>query len=43
MDKWEEFNETSFPEIQEFYSNLGMENIADTIKCMQKEFLKTLK
>ena len=30
MDEWEEFNETSFPEKCDFYSNLNMESIADS-------------
>ena len=29
MDEWEKFNETSLPEIEEFYSNLNMEDITD--------------
>ena len=29
MDEWEQFNETSFPKEQEFYSNLNMEDITD--------------
>ena len=27
MDDWEEFNETTLPEKEEFYSNLNMEDI----------------
>ena len=27
MDKWEKFRETSFPEKEEFYSNLNMEDV----------------
>ena len=29
MDKWEEFNETSSPEKDDFYSNLNMESITE--------------
>ena len=29
MDDWEEFNETSLPEKEDFYSHLNMENITD--------------
>ena len=29
MDDWEKFNETSLPEIEDFYSHLNMEDIAD--------------
>ena len=45
MDKWEKVNETSFPEKEEFHSNLKMEDITDImqITCMQKEFVRTLK
>ena len=28
-DDWEKFNETAFPEKEEFYSNLNMEEITD--------------
>ena len=30
MDEWEKFTETTLPEKEEFYSNLNMEDIADT-------------
>ena len=30
MNEWEWFNETSLPEKEEFYSNLNMEDIADS-------------
>ena len=30
MDDWEKFNETAIPEKEEFYSNLNMEEVADT-------------
>ena len=33
MDDWEEFNETTLPEKEEFYSNLNMEDITDA-DCM---------
>ena len=29
MDTWKEFNETSLPEKQGFYSNLNIEDITD--------------
>ena len=29
MEKWEEFNETSSPEKDDFYSNLNMESITE--------------
>ena len=29
MDTWKEFNETSLPEKQDFYSNLNIEYITD--------------
>lgn len=29
LDSWQRFNETSFPDKNEFYSNLTMENITD--------------
>ena len=29
MDDWENFNETSLPEIESFYSHLNMEDITD--------------
>ena len=29
MDSWEEFNETSLPDKEYFYSNLNMEDITD--------------
>ena len=29
MDDWENFNETSLPEKEDFYSHLNMEDIAD--------------
>ena len=30
MDEWEKFTETTLPEKEEFYSNLNIEDIADT-------------
>ena len=30
MDEWEKFNEISFPEEEDFYSHLNMEDITDT-------------
>ena len=45
MDKWEKVNETSFPEKEEFHSNLKMEDITDIMQItyMQKKSVKTLK
>ena len=43
MDECEKFNETAFPEKEEFYSHLNMGGIADQVTCMQKKFVKTLK
>ena len=33
MDEWEKFNDTSFTQNEEFYSNLNMEDITDE-HCM---------
>ena len=42
MDDWEKLNLTSFPEKEEFYSHLNMEDITDTdyvhIKRVFKDF-----
>ena len=42
MDEWENFNETTLPEKEEFYSNLNLENITDTdymhVKRVCKDF-----
>ena len=35
MDDWENFNETSLPEKQDFYSFLNMEDITDTAQKMK--------
>ena len=43
MDESEEFNETSLPEKEEFYSNLNMEDITDADYTAQKEFVKIFK
>ena len=29
MDEWENFNQTSLPKKEEFYSNLNMDDITD--------------
>ena len=39
MNDWEKFNETSLHS----YSKLNMEDIADAITSMEKEFAQTLK
>ena len=36
MDDWENFNEATLPEKEEFYSNLNMEDITDE-DCMHGE------
>ena len=42
IDDWEKFNETSFPEKEDFYSHLNMENITDAdyapAKRVSKDF-----
>ena len=43
MCDWEMFKETAFPEKEEFYSKLNMEDITDTFKKRQTWFVKTLK
>ena len=43
MDDWEEFNETTLPEKEEFYCNLNMEVLQMQITYIEKEFVKTLK
>ena len=44
MDDWENFNETTLPEEEEFYSNLNMENITNAnyahVKRVCKDFKK---
>ena len=36
MDDWEKFNETSLPEIEDFYSQLNIEAITDANYAHQK-------
>ena len=46
MDKWENFDETTLSEKEEFYSNFNMEQTAELqtqITCMWREFVKILK
>ena len=44
MDDSEKFNETRLPDIEEFYSNLNMEDITDAYYMLAKRiFKKTLK
>ena len=40
MDDWEKLNEISFPEKEEFYSNLNMEYITDTDNMHVKQVCK---
>ena len=40
MDDWEKFNETAIPEKEEFYSNLNMEEVADTDHMHAKRHCK---
>ena len=40
MDDWERFNETTLPEKERFYSNLNMEDIADTDYMQAKRICK---
>ena len=37
------FNETTLPEKEEFYNNLTTGVLQMQIKCMEKEFINTLK
>ena len=39
MDNWENFNETSLPEIENFYSHLNMEDITDADYAHAKDFV----
>ena len=43
MDDWENFNENSLPEKEEFYSDLNIEDIADSDYNLQKGIAKILK
>ena len=40
MDDWEEFNETTLTEKEEFYSNLNMEDITDADYMHSKRVCK---
>ena len=40
MDDWEKFNETSLPEIEDFYSHLNMEDITDADYAHAKRVCK---
>ena len=40
IDDWEKFNGISFPEQDDFYSHLNMEDITDTDFRHAKEFIK---
>ena len=40
MDEWENFQETSLPGKEEFYSNLNMEDITDTDQMLGKGVCK---
>ena len=39
MDNWENFNETSLPETEDFYSHLNMEDITDADYAHAKNFV----
>ena len=43
MDYWENLNETSLPEKEDFYSQLNMEDITDIDYEHAKKFVKFLK
>ena len=43
MDDWEQFNKTSLPEKEEFYSHLNMEDITDADYVRAKGVYKELK
>ena len=43
MDDQEKFNEANLSEKEEICSNLNVEDIKVRVKCMRKEFVKTLK
>ena len=43
MDGWDEFNETSIPNKESFYSNLTMENITETDYIHANNVFKTFK
>ena len=44
MNDWEKINEISLPELEEFYSNLNMEDITDSdYNHTKREFGKILK
>ena len=42
MDEWENSNDTSLHEKEDFYSNLNKEEIQIEITCIQKDVVKTL-
>ena len=43
MNNWRKFNETSLPEIEDFYSHLNMKDITDTDYAHAKRAYKELK
>ena len=43
MDDWEKFNETSFPEKEDFYSHLNVEDISDADYAHTKRVCKDFK
>ena len=43
MDDWENFNETSLPEKEDFYGQLNMEDITDADYAHVKRVVKILK
>ena len=40
MNNWEKFNETSFPEQEDFYSHLNMEDTTDALYAHTKRVCK---
>ena len=42
MDDWENFNETSLPEKEDFYSHLNMEDVTDADQAHVKRVCKDL-
>ena len=43
MDDWEQFHETSLLENEQFYSNLNIENITDSVYSYAKRICKDSK
>ena len=43
INDWEKFNEVSFPEKEDFYSHLNLEDITDADYAHAKRVVKTLR